>query len=135
MRNSRILRFFSVGVVSTIVDWCSFILLSSVFGINYIIALIISILLGGIVNYILNKIYSFYSETKKYMQQYSMHLSVTVFGVALSSGMLFILVDIVSLDKVLARIIVTFIMFLINYLLHSFLTYNNAIWGDNIVKR
>ena len=120
-------RFFAVGVVSTLVDWTAFYVFSIY--LNYIVALIIGILLGGIVNYILNKMYSFKSETRKYAQQYGVHLSITVFSIVVSSGLVFLLVE-NDINKLVARVIVTFIMLFFNYLLHSGLTYNKKIWSE-----
>jgi len=124
---NKFTRFFAVGVVSTLVDWTVFYVLS--FYLNYIVALIIAILLGGIVNYILNKIYSFDSKTKQYIKQYGVHLFITAFSIAISSGLVFLLVE-NDINKLVARVIVTFIMLFFNYLLHSGLTYNKKIWSE-----
>ena len=124
LKNFEFIRYFSVGVVVTLVDWGSFYWLALLIGLHYQLSLAISFSLGGITSYTCNKIFTFKSKSRKIIGQFSIFILLSLFSLLLSSGIMFVLVDLVLIHKMFSRILTTFTLVFINYLLHKYITFN-----------
>lgn len=126
----EISRFFLAGVVATLVDWFTFFFLIS-FGIHYQISLFASMFLGAITNYIINRIFTFKSKTKYVATQVATHLTVAAMGWLVSAGIMFLLVELLTWNVMLARIITTLLVFVLNYVMHKNITFNKRIFRES----
>lgn len=120
----RFVRYVIAGAGATIIDWGSFYLLAVVFQLHYQFSLIISFTLGTAANYTLNKLFTFQCQSKKIAAQFSVHLGVAAISLGLSSLIMFYLVEIILFSKIFARVITTFIMLIVNYLIIKKTTFN-----------
>jgi putative flippase GtrA len=134
----KLARFFSVGVVATVVDWSICTGLTGMFGIYYIFARMISYSVGTVVNYSLNKRYTFKNTYKKIQYQFASFAAVAVVGMALNISIMYVLVEYVFTGQpyVLAlgsmtinvyqsasMVIATLIVFMFNYIVNKSLTF------------
>lgn len=131
LANIQIFRYAMVGGLATIVDWGAFYLFGIIIDLNYQAALAIAFVLGSVTNYILNKIFTFRCKSKKIASQASMHLAISGVSLLLNMGLMFVLVSLLSAEKMLSRIIVTLIMLVINYFMHKNLTFNKKVFADS----
>ncbi|MCX5848677.1 MAG: GtrA family protein [Deltaproteobacteria bacterium] len=113
-----------VGGISTALDWGSFYLMSKQLGLHYLICVIISIFLGSSANFILNRIVTFKDKSKRVVSQLALYVVASAVSMLLSSVLMFCLVDIVGIDSFLARIMTTFILYPINFLLLKLFVFN-----------
>ncbi len=111
------------GAAATLIDWGSFYALNYILHVNYLIAVCISFALGSLANFLLNKYVTFKNKHAKVLNQYLLHLSVSIFALGLTVLIMYILVETATLPKFTARVITTLIMLLINYFLHKNITF------------
>ena len=112
--------FFSVGVASTLVDWAVYSGLV-LFAVPYLIALTISYTSGMIVNFTLNRKYTFQKEDKTSIRFATfVFLALCMLGV--STVLLKVLVD-QGWNKILARMLVTVVVFVVNFVVHKNITF------------
>ena len=128
LHSIEFIRYFMVGVVATLSDWGLFYLLAVFFNVYYQFSLATALILGAIVNYTLNKIFTFRCKSRAIVQQLSVYAGVVIISLGISSVTMFLFIDILLLFKMYARILTTFIMFMINYLLQKYLTFNKRIF-------
>jgi putative flippase GtrA len=118
-RAPLILKFFSVGVVSTLVDWASYWVLIKF--IEYHWALGISMIIGAVVNFLMNRSMTFDVRDRVFKR---FMIFFGIFGIMVLASQLIItgLVYVIH-DKMIARIITTVIIFVCNYFLHKKITF------------
>jgi putative flippase GtrA len=121
-------KFFIVGGISTLIDWGSFFILSIAFGFYYQLSLIISYTFGGLTNYFLNKIFTFHDKSKKIALQFTTFFSLAFFSLFVSMFIMYLLIDILFMHEMLSRMITTSIVFLLNYVMHKYITFNKRIF-------
>lgn len=126
--NLELIKFFIVGGLSTIIDWSTFYLIGIVFGIHYILSLLIAYTFGAITNYSLNKIFTFKNKSKKIALQFITFFSLALISLFISILIMFTFVEIFNLHEMVSRIITTFIVFIINFFMHKFITFNKKIF-------
>lgn len=124
----ELIKFFIVGGISTIIDWSSFYLIGIILGIHYQISLVIAYTLGGITNYTLNKLFTFQNKSKQITLQFITFFTLAFISLLISMTIMFIFVEIFYINEMISRILTTFIVFIINYAMHKFVTFNKKIF-------
>jgi len=120
----RFLRYLIMGGIATLIDWSSFYILALILGIYYLLALAISFSLASIAHYTLNKLFTFRCKSKKIAKQFSVSFSISIISLILSSIIMFALVDLLLIQKMISRIMTTFIVLIANYSMHKYFTFN-----------
>jgi len=129
------IRYVFSGGIGTIVDWSTFYTLAIVFGLYYQISLFFSFLFGTITHYTLNKMFTFKCKSKKITRQFTLYSFVAIIALSLSIFIMFILVNVLSINKMLGRILTTGIMLFINYSLHKNLSFSKKLFKKNDTPR
>jgi putative flippase GtrA len=113
-------KFFSVGIITTLLDWTIF-AIAVFFGMYSQYALFLSYSCGAIVNFLFNRSLTFKKEDKT-GSRFAKFVVIVIISYLLSA---FLLKQFVALGwhAILARIIVTFIIFVLNYILHRNITF------------
>jgi len=119
---SRFLKYGIVGVLGLIVDMGIFYLLHKMLGMNYIVANIISSSLAVIHNFILNSYFTFKVKDKLLKRFLSFYL-IALAGMAMSSGLLALMIDGFMMDSMIAKMISVLIVAMIQYFLNKKLTF------------
>lgn len=120
---SRFLRYGLVGCTGLIVDMGVFYLLHEVFELNYIVTNIISSTFGVINNFILNSLFTFKVKDKLLKRFVSFYL-IALVGMALSSGLLVMMIDGFRMDSMLSKMISVLIVAVFQYFLNKKLTFS-----------
>ena len=121
-------KFLIVGALSTIIDWGSFFLIAIILGLHYQISLVIAYTFGGITNYVLNKFFTFKNYSKQIALQLVTFFTLAFTSLLISMVIMFFLVEVFILHEMISRILTTFIVFIINYFMHKFITFNKNIF-------
>ena len=116
-----------VGVIATVVDWGMFFLANSVFSVHYQVSVVAAIIAGGTVNYLLNKSITFRNKSERVGLQLGAYIAVFLTSVAMTSGWMYLFVEIVELKPIVGRIVTTFVMYGINFVMCKFLVYNEKL--------
>ena len=115
---SRFIKFGLVGVLNTIINWILFILLNSM-GVYYIISNIIAYGISTLNSYLWNSKWVFKYTGDNVNQTTFKFITLNIIGLVLNTIILFLLVDIIKLPKIIALIIATGVVMILNYFINK----------------
>lgn len=121
--NSSFVKYALVGVVGLVVDMGLFYVFYEILHINYIVSNIMSSSLAVVNNFILNSIFTFKVKNKLFYRFISF-FSIALVGMALSSGMLAVMIDGMHLNSMVSKAISVFFVALIQYYVNKKLTFS-----------
>ena len=118
------IKYLLVGGFATILDWSLFYLFAITLNTHYQIAIVISFLIAGTTHYTLNKIFTFKCKSRKILKQYFLFISTAIVALFLSMLIMFVLVDVILIEKMTSKILTTGILLMVNYTIHKNITFN-----------
>lgn len=115
---NKFVKFGLVGVLNTLINWIIFAVLNFV-GVYYIIANVIAYVIATINSYIWNSrwVFKYKGEDKK--ETTTKFILLNLAGLALNTMILYLLVDLIGLNKLIALVITTVIVMVINYIVNK----------------
>jgi len=129
LNQGKITGFFLIGCFSTLIDIGLLYFFTEYFGIWYIYSATISYTCGIIVNFLLNKYLNFRDTSRNFLRQFSSFTLVSMSSLALTLGVLYLAVEIFSINYLLGKIIAVIIAFSWNYFGQSRITFRLATVG------
>ena len=111
------------GALSTILDVGIFWLLANVVNIHYLVANAIAWVLAVIFSFLANKYYVFGSKSFKrevWVKEAAEFFGARGLACSIDMGGMYLLVSFIGVDKNYAKLIVTFVVIVINYILSKF---------------
>lgn len=117
-------KYMGLGIAGTIIDFALLYILTEYLGIFYLVSSIISMCSGLTVNYFLNKKHTFkYSpKTKsKGLTIYTMYIVVAGTSIFFTAALLLFLVEVFSINYMLAKAIASLVMLLYRFIGHKLL--------------
>lgn len=127
-------RFTFFGGIATLFDWVLFYFLALELSIPYEISLFFSFSLASLINYALNKMFTFRCKSKRIGKQISVFYSIAIISLICSLFLMFVFVDLLLMKKMFSRILTTIITLGINYVLHKFFTFNKKFFNDELIR-
>ena len=115
---SKIIKFGIVGILNTLINWTIFAILNFL-GMYYIISNIIAYVIATINSYIWNSkwVFKYKGEDKK--ETTGKFILLNLFGLSLNTVILYLFVDLMRFNKLIALVITTIIVMIINYILNK----------------
>ena len=114
----RFIKFAFVGVLNTLLNWILFFMLNSI-GVYYIVSNVMAYSISTINSYIWNSKWVFKYEGNNKKITTIRFISLNIFGLTVNTIILFLLVDIIKLNKIMGLIITTIIVMFVNYLVNK----------------
>ena len=110
------LKFCVVGVICTIIDFGTLILLREVFGVNYLVANVAAFTVSVIVNYILSMRYVFQGKknTSK-VREFVVFVILSAIGLGLNELLMWVSVTNFGLNYIVGKVIATAIVMVYNF--------------------
>jgi len=124
----EIYRYGIAGVLSTLLDWSLFFIMAIVMHLYYQAALVIALLLSSILNYKLNKYYTFQNYSKKGSLQFFSFLVLVFFSLTLSVFLMHWLINHYELHKMSARMLTTCVLAVVNFFLTKYISFNHRLF-------
>ena len=118
----QFMRYIFVAGWATLIDWFVFFVLISL--IYYQFALMVSYSISAIFSYIFHRKFTFRNRAKKIPVQFVTHFTIGLVFLFLSAALLYGFVELAELSKMLSRVMVTFTLFIILYLVQRRFTFN-----------
>lgn len=110
------------GCISAGLDFVIFTLLVKTGGLGYIISNCISVLAGIITSFLLNRSYNF--KVKNHTtRRFVIFLTVGLCGMMLSNVILWICIDKIMMDKIIAKLLSIFLVVFFQFLLNRYVTF------------
>ena len=122
------LPYFVIGGITTLIDWSVFWCTLNELHFNYGMALAIACGIASLFHFTSNKLITFKCETKQIASQYSIYIFVALMSLLFSFLLLSFFINLLMLNKMVARIVTTFLMLIPNYLMHKHITFNQKIF-------
>ncbi len=121
-------RYLGIGIVATLVDWTIFYLLIGYLGIFYLVALATSYGASTVLNFFLNKRYTFRNTYRRVHVQLALFIAVAIVGLGINEIIMFSLAHLIpggttEVALMASRAIATFVVFLWNFALNKRLTF------------
>lgn len=121
----QFLRFAGVGVIGTAAHYALLILLVETIAANEVAASTAGATLGALVNYVLNRRYTFESN-KRHGEALTKFLVVAALGLLLNACFMFVLVELMALHYLLSQVISTVLILMWNFIGNRFWTFSDA---------
>ena len=115
---NKFVKFGLVGVLNTLINWIIFALLNFI-GVYYIVANVIAYVIATANSYIWNSKWVFKYNGKNKKETTANFVILNLIGLGLNTGILYLLVDMVGFNKLIALVITTGIVMIINYIVNK----------------
>jgi putative flippase GtrA len=123
----KFMKFTGVGIVATLLDWLIFFALVRYTSLLYPLALATSYLASTILNFFMNRRYTFRNTYKKVHLQLASFVGVAVLGLGLSEALVYGIANYLlghsSTGLMASRVIATLVVFAWNFLLNDRITF------------
>lgn len=124
--HSRIVPFFFVGVLSSLVDIGLMYAAMTYLGVWYLYAAAFSYCCGIVVSYAANKYLTFHDKSRKTATQFATFATISVSCLIVNLGIVWLAVTFLAIPPLPAKIIATCCAFFWNYHGQSRFTFRNA---------
>ena len=113
---NQILKFGVVGVIAFIIDYALYNLLTSIFGINYLISNIIAFSVSVIANYILSIIWVFEVKHKQTKKDFIIFVVLSTIGLGINELIMYLMVDGLGLNDKIIKLFATAVVMVYNFI-------------------
>ena len=125
-RIKRLVSYFVVGLLATLVEWGSFWILDYALGIQYLIATIIAMIISTFSNWLFGRLLTFRNAEKGNTLLEIGKIYITSFaGIGLNVLLMWIMVDKCTMNEMLSKVIATGFVFFYNYFIRTLYIYKN----------
>lgn len=121
--NSQLFKYLVVGSLGTFLDIGFLYLFFDILGINLYLAVTLSFTIAFLNNFFLNKSWTFQSRSRNYRKLMTKFFIVSMIGLILSIGLMFVMVDLIGIWHILAKILTSGVVVVWNFLANKFWTF------------
>jgi putative flippase GtrA len=121
----QFMQFASVGAVGTMAHYGLLVLLVEMLGVNSVAASTAGATLGALVNYVLNRRYTFRS-VKRHREALTKFLLIAASGLALNASFMLVFVETLDLYYLVAQVLSTGLVLVWNFIGNRFWTFSDA---------
>lgn len=111
-----------IGSCSSFLDFITYTFLIRFGGINYLIANCISVIIGIVTSFILNRKYNFKVKDKT-AKRFSIFLTIGLCGMLMSNLILYICIDCLSIDEIVSKLCSIVFVVIIQFILNKYITF------------
>lgn len=115
----EIINYLIFGVLTTIVNYISYIILTKVCNIDYLVSTVIAQVIAIIFAYITNKIFVFQSKNlskKEFLKEMFSFFGFRILSLFLDMGFMYIFVDMLHLNDVIMKLVSNVLIVIANYI-------------------
>jgi putative flippase GtrA len=109
-------RYFWAGGLATLADFSILLLLTEVFGINYLWSNLVAVSVGLVISYVLCVKWVFLDRRyNRVVLEFPLFVLTCIIGILLNELLLWTFVEFAKMDYLLAKVIVTGVVFVVNF--------------------
>ena len=121
MKNKKLLlqifRFIIVGGIATIIDYIIFFIMHDILHISTLISNIMSFSISVVYNYIASVKWVFeVDETKDKKQQFVIFIVLSIVGLGINTGIVYLCIDILKFYSIIAKVLATGVVMVFNFI-------------------
>lgn len=123
----QFLRYFVTGGLAFVVDFGAFALALYCFEIHYLLANLIGLMFGNVVNYLLSLSWVFNAEKRK-MEKHRIieiivFVAISLVGMGLNEFLMYVFVDVFALLEMFSKVVAAIVVLLYNFLARKFILF------------
>ena len=126
----QFLRYFVTGGLAFVVDFGAFALALYYFDIHYLIANLIGLAAGNVVNYLLTVGWVFSTEKRKMEKHVFLEVFVFVlislFGMGLNEFLMYVFVGLLAVQEMLSKVVAAIIVLLWNFFARKYILFKSS---------
>lgn len=114
----EVINYLIFGVLTTLVNYVSYLILSKVFNVNYLASTVISQIISIIFAYVTNKLFVFESKTtnaKELIKEMVSFFGFRAVSLLLDMAFMYIFVDVLKLNDVIMKLVSNVLIVVANY--------------------
>ena len=115
----EIINYLIFGVLTTIVNYISYIILTKVCNIDYLVSTVIAQVIAIIFAYITNKIFVFQSKNlskKEFLKEMFSFFGFRILSLFLDMGFMYLFVDMLHLNDIIMKLVSNVLIVIANYI-------------------
>ena len=116
-------KYAVVGGIATVVDMGLLYILTEFVSVFYLLSATISFLIAAVVNYSINKAWTFKNKSAKVAKQFGVFFFFAVIGAGLNLFFLYVFTEYFHLWYMYSKLIATFIVFIWNFFGNKYFTF------------
>jgi len=121
-KHSRFVKYSIIGVTGATLDFLLFAIFIKYFGWYYLFANAISVTAGITNNFFLNAFFNF-RKKDKLLSRFVKFYSVGLFGLLLSSVLLYVAIDVLFISEIVSKILIIGVIVIVQYTLNKNVTF------------
>ncbi len=121
-KNINLIKYGIIGIIGLGVEFFVFYVMLRIVGFHYLIANIFSVVIAITHNFLLNAFFNFKVVNNLFIR-FLKYFSFGITGLLISSGILYILVDLLLLNELISKAIVLSFIVLVQYILNKKFTF------------
>ena len=115
--------YLIVGGIATIVEWIIFYILNSLFYLHYIPSTIIAYIISTFSNWAAGRLLVFKRSEKGFVAEIFSIYAASIIGLLLNLAIMWVIIDFVNANSMIAKIVATILVFLWNYIVRKTIMY------------
>lgn len=120
----RLLKFCIVGGVGLVIDFALTFIFKEKFRINQYVANSVGFTIATISNFVFNKFWTFEDTSEEILKQYTLYLCISIIGLLLNNGVIYLLSDKNNINFYWAKIIAVMIVTAWNFIANMQVTFS-----------
>nr|WP_294998918.1 GtrA family protein [uncultured Methanobrevibacter sp.] len=119
----EIILYVIFGVLTTLVNFVTYIFFVRFLNINYLISNVLAWFFSVLFAYVTNKIWVFESKNKNILREMSLFFGGRLFSGVVDTGLMYVLIDILSVGDLISKIIIQVIVVILNYVISKIIVF------------
>lgn len=135
LKYKEIINYLIFGVLTTLVNFIVYVILSKVMLVDEVIANIIAWIISVIFAYITNRVYVFESKSKglkSIIKEFSSFIGCRLFSGIVDMGSFWLLVTVLKMNDIVSKIIISVFVVILNYVFSKLIIFKNR--KENTLK-
>ncbi|MBN3554014.1 GtrA family protein [Fictibacillus nanhaiensis] len=118
----EVISYLFFGVLTTLINFISYLLLTDVLGVLYTAATVVSWIVAVLFAYITNKIYVFKTQGN-ILKELGSFIVFRLLSLGLDLGLMIVMVSMLQINDLFSKVVVNILVVIINYLLSKFMIF------------
>lgn len=119
----EVVMYVIFGVLTTAVNFVTYLLFARVFNIHYLISNVLAWFLSVLFAYITNKIWVFESKNPNILKEMSLFFGGRIFSGVVDTALMYLLIDVLVVSDVISKIIIQVIVVILNYVISKLIVF------------
>lgn len=123
LKHRNLILYGLIGSFAASIDYLLFFVFTDIAELHYLLSNVISVTAGITISFLLNRKYNFKVKDKPFVR-FLVFITVGVFGLLLSSALLFVLYETLGIHPMLSKLLSIVVVVLLQFIANKHITFN-----------